>query len=205
MSDNFEDAAHSVASLIGVVDHGLHALLGFGIDATQQDFVTLAERHEFFPRGRAFQTSVTDGDYVAEHGDAEFRQIRFRQRAHSDSRGRLTRAGPFQNIPCVLKIVLNGACEIGMAGAGTRDRLAAALGVLDIFDGQRFGPVLPVFVLDQDGDGRTDGLRVPDSADNVGLICLNFHAATAAEALLAAPQLAVQSGDGDGNSSRQTS
>jgi hypothetical protein len=45
---------------------------------------------------------------------------------------------------------------------------------------------------------------VPDSADDVGVIRFDFHAAATTETLLAAPQLAVQSSNGNGNSGRQT-
>jgi len=92
-----------------------------------------------------------------------------------------------------------------MAGARTRDRFLVILGAIDVFNRQRFGPVLPILVLDQDGDGRPDGVRVPDSADDVGLICLDFHAPTAAEPLLAAPQFPVNRRDGDRDSSGQSS
>ena len=91
-----------------------------------------------------------------------------------------------------------------MTGAGTRDRLLVVLSTVDVLDRQRLGPVLPVLVLDQDGDGRTNRVGVADAADDMGVIRLDLHAAAAAEALLAAPQLAVQGRNGDGNSSGQT-
>ena len=90
-------------------------------------------------------------------------------------------------------------------GRGRVTGFLVVLGAVDVFDGQRFGPVLPVLVLDQDGDGRTDGVRVSDAADDVGVIGLDFHAAAAAVALLAAPQFAVDGRHGDGDSSGQPS
>ena len=38
VSDNFENSAGGVSRAIGLIYHGFHALLGFGVDATEQDF-----------------------------------------------------------------------------------------------------------------------------------------------------------------------
>src|SRR6185369_2910981 len=90
-----------------------------------------------------------------------------------------------------------------MAGPRACDRLLVILRTVDVLDGQRLGPILPILVLDQDGDRRTNGMRVSDSADNVRVICLDFHAPAAAEPLLAPPQFPVDRRDGDRNSGGQ--
>src|SRR3954464_10841646 len=58
-------------------------------------------------------------------------------------------------------------------------------------DGQRLFPILPVFILEEEGDGRSDGLTVADPGEDVGRILLDLHASAAAVALLAAPELAI--------------
>ncbi len=47
---------------------------GFGVDATQQHFVALAERDQFFPGGGALQLGFAHGDHVAQDFDAELCQ-----------------------------------------------------------------------------------------------------------------------------------
>jgi hypothetical protein len=58
--------------------------------------------------------------------------------------------------------------------------------------GQRFLPVFPVSVLQQNGNGRTYGYSLAHSREDVGRIALNLHAPAAAISLLAAPELAVK-------------
>src|SRR5258708_10458783 len=53
------------------------------------------------------------------------------------------------------------------------------------------GPVLPVVVGQRHGDGGADGLAVADAAEDVRGVLLDAHAAAAAVALLATPELAV--------------
>ena len=65
--------------------------------------------------------------------------------------------------------------------------LAFVLGAVDIFHRKRFGPVFPVVITEDDGDGRSDGLRVADAGDDLHLILFDFHAPAASIALLAAP------------------
>ena len=165
---------------------------GFGVHAAQQDFVLLAERDQFVPGGRALQAHArrraitwlsTPMPNCAEQC--------FGQRADGHARRGLARAGAFQNVAGVVEIVLDGAGQVGVAGTRARDRLVLVLGAVDILHRQRFGPVLPVLVADDDGDGRADGLGVAHAGDNFGAVGFDLHAPAAAVALLAAPQLAI--------------
>ena len=61
-------------------------------------------------------------------------------------------------------------------------------------DGQNLFPVLPVVVGEGHGDGRADGVAVADAGEDVGGVLFDAHAATAAVALLAAPELVVEEG-----------
>src|SRR5262249_12485386 len=79
----------------------------------------------------------------------------------------------------------------------TRHRLALVLAAVDIFDRQCLGPILPIAVADNDGDRRTDRLRVTHTGDNFGAVGLDLHAPAAAIALLAPPQLPVYRIDGN--------
>jgi hypothetical protein len=68
---NLENSAGGVARAIGFVHYGFHALLGFGVDATEQDFRFPMQRHDLIPRGLPAQTFVPDGDHVPADLDAE--------------------------------------------------------------------------------------------------------------------------------------
>ena len=134
---------------------------GFGIDAAQQNFVALAERDQFFPRGRALQLASPTAITWLSTSMPNSPQKRLGQRADRHARRRFARAGALQDVARVVKIVLDGAGQIGVAGTRTGDRFALVLGAVDVFHGQRFGPVLPVLVADQDRDRRADGVGVP--------------------------------------------
>jgi hypothetical protein len=60
-----------------------------------------------------------------------------------------------------------------------------------IFHGQRFRPVLPVPIANDDGDRRSDGMRMPHTGHNLGAILFDLHAPAAAIALLAAPKFVI--------------
>src|SRR6266446_6636498 len=85
-------------------------------------------------------------------------------------------AGALQNIAGVVKVVFQRSGQIGVAWARTGDRFLLVLGAVGVFDGQRFGPVLPILVLEQDGDGRADGARVPHAGDDLRAVGLDLHA-----------------------------
>src|SRR5207249_3474687 len=59
------------------------------------------------------------------------------------------------------------------------------------FHWQDILPVFPVFVLQQNGDGRANGFGVADAGKNVAGVLFNFHAPAPAKALLPPPQLTV--------------
>ncbi len=61
---------------------------------------------------------------MAENLDAEFAKQSLRNGAHGDAGGGFAGAGAFQNVPGIVKIVLDGAREIGVARAGARNGLA---------------------------------------------------------------------------------
>src|SRR5205814_441885 len=58
-------------------------------------------------------------------------------------------------------------------------------------DRQRFLPVLPIFVFQQDSDGRADGLAMTHTGEEVRAVALDLHTAAAAVALLPPPQFTV--------------
>ena len=82
--------------------------------------------------------------------------------------------------------------EIGVARAGRCYGL--------VFGGVAFGhgedlfPVFPVVVGEGHGDGRADGVAVTDAGEDVSCVLFDAHAAAAAVALLAAPELVVEEG-----------
>ena len=88
-------------------------------------------------------------------------------------------------------------------GRGRVTGLRLVLGAVDILHRKRFGPVFPIVIADDDGDGRADGLRVADAGDNFGAVGLDLHAPAAAVALLAAPEFAIDGVERDGNAGRK--
>src|SRR5271156_5876500 len=69
---------------------------------------------------------------------------------------------------------------------------------------QRLRPVLPVAVLNLDGDRRTDRLAVANSGEEMSRILLDAHAAAASVALLAAPEFAIHTSILDRNAGRHS-
>src|SRR5450631_1368756 len=89
-----------------------------------------------------------------------------------------------------------------MAGPGRSHR--QMLGRIAGLDGKLLFPVLPVAVDDLDGDGRADGFAVAYTAEDMGFIRFDLHAAATAVALLTPPELAVDEFEIDGNPGRQS-
>jgi hypothetical protein len=131
---------------------------GGRIHAAQQHLVAPAQFHQFVPRRPRAPAAPAHRDHVAQHLDAEFAQQRLGHGAHRHPRRRFAGAGALQNVARVVEIVLDGARQIGVARPRTRHRLALVLAALDVFHRQRFGPVLPVLVADQNGHRRADGV-----------------------------------------------
>ena len=188
---HLENAADGIAGAVRLVDHCFHADLGFRVHAAEQDFRPAAESGNLIPGGRALEPHGAHGNHVAQHLDAEFAQQRLGQRAHGHARRRFAGAGALQNVARVMEIVLDGARQVGMAGPRPRHRLALVIGALGRFHGKRLSPVLPIPIADQDGHGRADGAGMADAGHDQGAVLLDLHAAAAAVALLAAPQLVV--------------
>ena len=142
---HFENAAHGVAGPVGFVHHFLHLRFDFGVHAAEQDFLALVQRADFFPRGRgAADGRASMADHVAQDLDAELAEKGLGERAGSDARGGLTRAGALEDIARVVKIVLERAGKVGMARTRPGKRLLFVLGALGVLYRQHFGPVLPV-------------------------------------------------------------
>src|SRR6202012_5804179 len=103
--------------------------------------------------------------------------------------GRFARRGPLQYVTRIGEIVLQCACQVGVTGARRRYRLV--LRRIAYLYGQGLSPVLPVAILNLDGDRRSDGLAVTHAGEEGRIALLDAHPASAAVALLPAPQLAV--------------
>ena len=76
-----------------------------------------------------------------------------------------------------------------MSGAG-RGNAFVFCGIA-FANGEGFLPILPIFILQLDGDGRTDRHALTDAGKDMCGVALDLHAAAAAIALLAAPEFAV--------------
>ncbi len=123
--------------------------------------------------GRMFQMHADKRAEIKEVACRRHRRVR-RSERHRHGRAR---AGAFQDIAGIGKIVLDGSREIGMARAWTGDGFFLG----PPLPRENFGPVLPVFVFNDYRDGRPDGLGMPDTAHDVRAVGFDLHPAAAAE------------------------
>src|SRR5436309_15598113 len=91
---------------------------------------------------------------VAADFDPELFQQQLAHGAAGDARYGLARAGPLQDVACVLAVVLQAAGQVGVPRPGPRD-LASPLGPWGVGLGRHhIPPVLPVAVALEHGDLR---------------------------------------------------
>src|SRR4051812_42440190 len=119
--------------------------------------------------------------------DAELTEKSLGNGSDRDARRSLPRTCALKDIAGILKVILDGPCEIGVPGARTSHRLLLILAALDRFYRKDLVPVLPILVPDDHRNGRTDGRRMPDTGYDLGLIRLDLHPPATAEPLLATP------------------
>ena len=131
------------------------------------------------------QSGFADGDHVAKHLNSQFAQKEFGQRAHRHPGSRLPGRGPLQYVPRFRKVILQRAGKVCMTR--TRGGDAFMLARITRLYRQVLLPVLPIAVLQQDRDGRTNRLAMTHAGEDVGRILLDLHAATAPKALLSPP------------------
>ncbi len=164
MGDYFEDAANGVTGSVNFVDDGFHFFLGIRIDTAEEDLRAPAEIDQLGPFDGALEPGRTHRDDMAQDFDTEVTEKLLDDGADGDARGGFTGAGTFEDIAGIGQVVFDGAGEVGVAGPGARDGLV--LRGIAGFDRQRFSPVLPVGVFDNQGDGRADRAAVPDAGYN---------------------------------------
>ena len=114
-------------------------------------------------------------------------------RAGGDARRGFARAGALEHVANVVVIVFERAGEVGMTRAAAAPP-AARLAPVDpagacALDVHRVLPVLPILVAHQQRDRRAGGLAAAHARQELGAIGFDRHAAAAAVAALAAPQL----------------
>jgi hypothetical protein len=190
MGDDFEDSAERVSGLENFVDFFFHALLDVGVGAVQENLFFVVERANFLPRDLIGQREGAGGDHVAEDFDAKFAKKEFGDGSDGDAGGGFAGGGALEDVAGLEEVVLQSSGEIGVAGAWRGDALV--LGGISLADGERFLPVFPVAIFEQDGDGRADSQSMANAGENVGGVALDLHASAAAVALLAAPEITVE-------------
>ena len=142
----------------------------------------------------ARQPDVADGRDVAGDADAELRQQLAGERAGGDARRGFAGAGALEHVADVVVPVLERAGEIGVAGPRPRDVGAVGAGgafrhlLLDV---HRLLPVDPVAIADEQRDRRAGRAAPAHAREDLGAVAFDLHAAAAAVAALAPPQLAL--------------
>src|ERR1051325_1448513 len=97
--------------------------------------------------------------------DVELLEQELADGATGDARHRLARAGPLEDVAGVAPVVLQGAGQVGVAGARS-SHLTPPLGTGGIGLGRHHvPPVLPVAVPDEHGDGRAQRLTRPAAGE----------------------------------------
>ena len=126
------------------------------------------------------RADAADHDDITTYGDAKFGQQAFAQRADGHACGRFARAGPFQRQAQIAIAILDGAGQVGVAGAGNgHGRDAPGL------------PALVIAVGDGQGNGRAGRLTGGDTRGQADAVLLDFHAAARAVGHLASGQVAI--------------
>ncbi len=113
-----------------------------------------------------------------------------RGRGQRDAHGRLARAGPLEGIAQIFVPELDGAGQVGVAGARQRHQLAR---IVDRLDRHARRPGFEVIgVLDQHRQGRPQRAPMPHAREDARLLRLDGHAPAAAVPQLAALQIALE-------------
>ena len=167
--------AARVAGAVRVVHLGFHALLGVRVGTVEQHLVLRRQRHELFPRDGPFQLDASDRDDMAQHLDAKLPQQEFRESARGNPRRGFTGAGTLEDVASLRVVVLDAARKVRVSRPGPVDRFGMFARIVEVLDRQRSGPVVPVPIPEEDGDGRADGLAVPDAGHDMHPVGLDLH------------------------------
>src|ERR1043166_1285488 len=98
-------------------------------------------------------------DQVRADADVEFAEKFPADRRGGDACGRLARRRTFENIARVVAVVFENAGEVGVSRANARDGALARIGIaLTRRRVHDLDPVLPVAILDDHGDRRSERL-----------------------------------------------
>ncbi len=205
MGDHRHRAAQRVARLAGALDPAQHLGLQGGIDGAQRRAVVHPQ--QVVPGGRRrVGADRAEGAHAAAQLDAgELGEQHLGEGAGGDARRGLAGGGAFEHVAQVAAQVLEAAGEIGVAGA--RGLEAAQLGGAGVdCRGVRRHHLLPVGVVavgDPQHQRRAQGDAAAHAAADLGGIALDLHAPAAADAVLAARQVAGEQREVDDQPGRQ--
>jgi hypothetical protein len=127
---------------------------------------------------------------VATNADIEVKEEQSAEGADADACCCFTRAGSFEHITNVMRVMLQSPSKIDMARPGTRDGSDCSI-FSDGVDTHRNLPSTPILVLDKERNRTAQRLSVPNSSSDLYAIFLDSHASSAAIALLPAPELVI--------------
>ncbi len=146
---------------------------------------------------------MADLNRVAGDFRAELAEQQLCERSGSYAGGRFASRSALEDVARVVKIKFLRAGEVGVARARGRKLLIVAGEVWRVLDGKGFLPIGPVAVFDAQRDGRADGFAVAHAGKDFGAVFLDFLAAAAAVAELAAVQFVIDEVEVHGQGRRQ--
>lgn len=193
--DDFENSAQRVAGILGALDFSSHLPSDGRVNAAK---VVSLRQPGYLRRGesprRGIEFDGADLDDVGGDSDLELLQEAAGKGSGGDAGGGFPGAGPFEDVSDVLEAKLQGTGEVSVAWTRKFDWGGGGLAVGERLGGHLGGPILPIAVADEEGDGGAEGEAEAKAGKDFDLVILDAHSGTAAVAELTAGKVAVEEG-----------
>jgi hypothetical protein len=139
---------------------------------------------------------------MAKYFDTKVFKKDFGESPERNSGGRLSCAGPFENVSRIGVIELERTRQVGVPGTRPGESSLGCGIAGDLAGGHDVFPIRPVPILDHHRDRTADGLSVPHTGEKTYLVPFNFHAAASTIPSLSPFEFVVDEFEIDGKVSR---